>query len=85
MWRSVRSEAWGDTVLGINRRSVPSCSIRSNLASARSKTALRRASSCPSKSRNGCRANSSSPRSVVRARSSAGLTEENVRSFSNSS
>ena len=66
----------------IERRGAPSSSIRSNFRAARSKFCARAAPSMPSKSRSGCSATISRPRSSAMARASRGRPLKKVRSFS---
>ena len=71
-----------DTLEQMHRSFVPSSSIRSNLRFARSKLRARMGSGMPSKSRMGCKATISMPRSCAMERISRGLPLKKVRSFS---
>ena len=80
--RSGSPRASSETLEQMHRSLVPSSSIRSNLRWARSKLRARMGSGMPSKSRMGCSAMISRPRSCAMARTSRGLPLKKVRSFS---
>src|SRR3954462_14240015 len=80
--RSSSSKAWGETEEQTSIRSVPSCSMTSNLRSARRRLAARTPGSSASKSRNGWDKAIESARSAPRARTSAADHEDATKSGS---
>ena len=79
------SIASGETFEHTQRSRVPSSSISSSLRRALSKLRRRIGSGIASKSRNGCSATISTPRSAATRRASRGRPLKKVRSFSKSS
>src|SRR6478752_5967378 len=79
---SIPASESGETLLQIIRRSQPSCSMTSNLRSARAKALDRCGSGIPSKSRKGWKVIVPSPRSSIMRRASAGVPLNDKRSFS---
>ena len=80
--RSMPPSESGATLLHTMRRSQPSSAIRSNLRSARENALARCGSGMPSKSRNGWKVTASSPSSLMRRPTAAGVPSNDSRSFS---